>query len=97
VNLSRSLKRHERQPDILARLVDLAKQATTEKSHYYVAATAIEANEEIVKLRAALRALSDMYARTWDRTDGALIMMGDGVEKFERAHELARRALGEKF
>jgi hypothetical protein len=37
--------------DILEKLVDLHKQATTEQSHYYVAACCKEAMEEISQLR----------------------------------------------
>lgn len=37
--------------DILEKLVDLHKQATTERSHFYVAACIKEAMEEIAKLR----------------------------------------------
>ena len=37
--------------DILDRLKDLVKQATTEKSHYYVASTAAAAIAEIEALR----------------------------------------------
>jgi hypothetical protein len=38
--------------DILYDLADLQKQATTERSHYYVAKTAQRAANEIVRLRA---------------------------------------------
>jgi hypothetical protein len=38
-------------PDILDDLRDLHKQATTERSHYYVAATCLRAIEEIESLR----------------------------------------------
>lgn len=41
--------------DILTKLIDLYKQATTERSHYYVASCAIEAIEEIAKLRLLLK------------------------------------------
>lgn len=41
----------EEQPDILARLVDLHKQATTERSHYYVAKVVVDAMHEIARLR----------------------------------------------
>lgn len=37
--------------DILEKLRDLHKQATTERSHYYVAATCLEAIQEIESLR----------------------------------------------
>ncbi len=37
--------------DILDKLRDLHKQATTERSHYYVAATCLEAIQEIESLR----------------------------------------------
>lgn len=47
------------------------------------------------RLRVALKGLSDMYARTWDRADGALVMMPDSVPRFEQAHRAALIALGE--
>ncbi len=50
---------------------------------------------EIEQLRAALKGLSDMYARTWDRVDGALVMMPETIDRFEAAHEKASVALGE--
>lgn len=50
---------------------------------------------EIARLRAALKGLSDMYARTWDRVDGALVMMPDRVSLFEEAHRQAFIALGD--
>lgn len=37
--------------DILDKLLDLHKQATTERSHYYVASCVREAIEEIIFLR----------------------------------------------
>ena len=40
-----------RKNDILVKLMDLHKQATTERSHYYVASCVREAIEEIAKLR----------------------------------------------
>lgn len=43
--------------DILADLVDLHKQATTEKSHYYVAACCKRAILEITRLREVNRDL----------------------------------------
>ncbi len=40
--------------DIIEKLLDLQKQATLEKSHYYVAACITEAIQEIVALRKQL-------------------------------------------
>ena len=37
--------------DIVNKMLDLHKQATTEKSHYYVASVLKEALEEILRLR----------------------------------------------
>lgn len=37
--------------DIIDKLIDLHKQATTERSHYYVASCCKEAIEEITRLR----------------------------------------------
>jgi IS1 family transposase len=41
----------------------------------------------------ALHELSAMYASTWDRVDESLVMMGDGVKRFEKAHSKARALL----
>lgn len=41
----------------------------------------------------ALTELSNMYASTWDSVDGALVMMGPGVERFEKAHSAAEVAI----
>lgn len=41
----------------------------------------------------ALKELSNMYASTWDRVDGALMIMDSGVDRFEAAHDKAREAL----
>lgn len=43
--------------DIIAKLEDLHKQATTERSHYYVAACCRDAIAEVKLLRAALAAM----------------------------------------
>jgi hypothetical protein len=40
--------------DILERIADLHKQATTEHSHYYVASTLEASAHEIVRLRAKI-------------------------------------------
>lgn len=34
--------------------------------------------------------LSNMYASTWDRVDGALVMMDSGISRFEKAHYAAQ-------
>lgn len=44
-------------PDVVDRLVDLHKQATTERSHFYVAKTVKEAIDEIIALRLKVAAL----------------------------------------
>lgn len=46
-------------PDIREDLVDLHKQATTERSHYYVAKCCERAIHEIDKLRCTLGAIAD--------------------------------------
>jgi hypothetical protein len=46
--------------DILERLDDLRKQATTERSHYYVAKCATDAIAEIVLLRTRITVLKQM-------------------------------------
>lgn len=45
------------------------------------------------ELLSALIELSSMYARTWDRADGALVMMPDGIARFEAAHAAAQAAI----
>lgn len=45
--------------DVLEKLDGLARQASTEKSHYYVAATVGDAHREIVKLRAEVKRLKE--------------------------------------
>jgi hypothetical protein len=45
--------------DIIEKLEDLVKQATTERSHYYVASTAREAASEIKKLRESLGIIAE--------------------------------------
>jgi hypothetical protein len=50
-------KRTVETPNILVRLADLHKQATTERSHYYTAAVITEAIKEIADLRNRIREL----------------------------------------
>lgn len=50
--------------DILDKLRDLHKQATTERSHYYVAACCGEAIGEIERLRYELAKMNQI-ARSW--------------------------------
>lgn len=49
----------------------------------------VERNE----FRSALKGLSDMYGSTWDRVDGALMMMDSGIKRFEKAHAIAYKIL----
>lgn len=53
-----------------------------------------ELRARVAGLESALKDLSDMYGSTWDRVDGALVMMDAGIERFEKAHAAARIALG---
>lgn len=48
------------EPDILERIRDLHKQATTEKSHYYVGATLKECYTEISCLRLKLKMIRNL-------------------------------------
>lgn len=48
---------------------------------------------EVDGLRSALKGLSDMYAWTWDKVDGGLMMSSSGVERFEKAHQRAYEVL----
>lgn len=50
--------------------------------------------EHCTELRRALEGLESMYARTWDRVDGSLVMFPDSIPLFEEAHRNARVALG---
>ena len=52
-----------------------------------------DALEERQELIAALRGLSEMYVHSWDLVSGGLVMLGDSLPKFERAHETARALL----
>ena len=45
--------------DIIEKLLDLQKQATLEKSHYYVAMCVTEAIQEIQSLRIKITSLED--------------------------------------
>lgn len=49
--------------DILDRLRDLHKQATTENSHFYVAKCSEDAIAEIDRLRALVKALADQVEK----------------------------------
>ncbi len=46
--------------DILVRLTDLHKQATTDKSHYYTASLLMEAMQTITELRGQVHALRQL-------------------------------------
>lgn len=48
---------------------------------------------EVDDMRSALKGLSDMYAWTWDKVDGGLMMSSSGVERFEKAHQRAYEVL----
>lgn len=56
-----------------------------------------EANARLIAaspdLLEALKELHAMYAHTWDRVDGALVMIDRGVTRFEKAHEAASAAI----
>ena len=45
--------------DVVDKLIDLHKQATTERSHYYVASVVKEAMQEIITLRLKVGALQN--------------------------------------
>ncbi len=44
-------------------------------------------------LLAALRELSTMYAHTWDKANGDLLMMKNSIPRFEAAHAKAVEAI----
>jgi hypothetical protein len=56
-----------------------------------------ESSEKVLRERdellEACEGLSNMYAQTWDRADGALAMLGSGVDRFEKAHAKANAVL----
>jgi hypothetical protein len=61
--------------DILDRLTDLHKQATTERSHYYTADAIRAAMTEIATLRAALSGaimVADEARDEWDRAPSGM-------------------------
>lgn len=58
-----------RNVDIVARLEDLHKQATTEQSHYYVAGCVRDAIREIKSLRFVLKELYDVLPSSRDWLD----------------------------
>jgi len=74
--------------DILDRLQDLWKQATKERSHYYVFATAQAAIREIVALRAVLAEQSERVA--WLRDENRRLWTAVEQAREERDHEAER-------
>lgn len=71
-------------PDILARLADLHKQATVERSHHYTGACIRDAMAEITRLRAALTRLRDC---DWVITP---------LDRMDAVRDIARAALDER-
>jgi hypothetical protein len=59
----------------------------------YQSALAAAWEQRCRKLYAAAVELSAMYGHAWDRVDGALIMMGGSVPRFEKAHEVMSEVL----
>lgn len=53
--------------DILFKLKDLHKQATTEHSHFYVAKVVEEAMKDLIQLRATVSALHDQLQKVMNR------------------------------
>jgi hypothetical protein len=74
--------------------ITLAEQAGVLATAWRIAPEDVDAQAEIIRLRAALAGLESMYAATWDRVDGALVMMPPSITRFEAAHKKAREALG---
>lgn len=56
--------------DILVKLEDLVKQATQERSHFYVRSVAVESADEITRLRAALAEEKEWAAKLQAGSDG---------------------------
>jgi hypothetical protein len=74
--------------------VTLAEHSGISATAWKIAPEDLAAQDEILRLRTALAGLEAMYVYTWDRVDGALVMMPDAIPKFEAAHKAARVALG---
>ncbi len=68
--------------DIIELLRDLHKQATTERSHYYVASCVEQAIREIERLRSALAAEREECAKVAESTykETVAISCPDGIE-----------------
>lgn len=78
--------------DLLSRLKEQIHQRRENPSGSFITLTANEMNA-LVECAEALKELSGMYASTWDRVDGALLMTDSGVTRFESAHQKARNAI----
>lgn len=72
-------------PDVLDRLQDLWKQATGERSHYYVFSVAQDAIREIVSLRAVLAEQSERVK--WLRDENRRLWTAVEQAREERDHE----------
>lgn len=79
--------------DILDKLIDLHKQATTERSHHYVAGTCHEAMAEITRLRMRVERLSEALSGLLEAPSGDLYTHTEQNELM-RAKADAMRALG---
>ena len=68
--------------DVLDDLRDLHKQATTERSHYYVAKTCLRAIEEIESLR---RQWADGVSKLLSQVKENKAIIDDATERMDRA------------
>ena len=57
------------------------------------AAIHYQAQADVAELLVALKGLSAMYAQTWDRVDGCLLMLPESVERFEAVHAKAEAVI----
>jgi hypothetical protein len=70
---------------------DMKAASDYPKDHQVKPLYAAPVNERLLE---ALRELCAMYANTWDRADdGAPLMIGSSVDRFEAAHAAAQEAL----
>lgn len=70
--------------DIVDDLKDLLKQATTERSHYYVAATCKRAIEEIESLRTQWAEMAGKLLGKIGQTNEVMRDATDRIERLER-------------
>jgi hypothetical protein len=81
-------------PDIVGQLREVGAHDWRTAHLAHTSDTANAGADEIVKLRAALKGLSDIYTSAFDLVDGGLILLPDSVPRYEAANKMAMEALG---